>query len=216
MKVKPKLENLNSQDVDNKSFDMDTSKINIQELEYKFKAEHISLQQFTALMELIGYENDLEASSWDVYYNSPQLKNVVGRLRLGGKPELTIKRNTVEGNNWNRVEIDIPLDPSKEKELEPLATEFFGELGFEKNFKIFKTCFIYWNEHVNFVYYVVRDEEMKEVGRYIEVEVNKDKVNDLSDPFAVLDKNVKHLESIGLNPKTRLKRSLFEIYRKMS
>lgn len=186
---------------------------NIQELEYKFKADSISLTQFTEVMNTLGFIKKLETSSWDIYFVKPNEPEMFQRLRLSEiAPELTKKRKTTANNNWDRIEIDLPLDPARIKES--IVTKFVALDGYEKNFKIYKSCFIYWKEQVNFVYYVVYDEEMVERGRFIEVEINKEIAHKLEDPFAVLNENVKHFEAIGLNPKTRLKRSLYEIFRR--
>lgn len=192
---------------------MQTPSIHIQELEYKFRADKISLSQFTEVMNKIGFIKKLETSSWDVYFTKPSDPALFQRLRLSeSSPELTKKRKIADDNNWERVEVDLPLDPSRVKEA--LVEKFVSLDGYEKNFKIYKSCFIYWQEKVNFVYYVVYDAEMQEQGRFIEVEINKEIAHEIADPFALLNENVKHFEAIGLNPKTKLKRSLFELYRR--
>jgi len=93
------------------------------------------------------------------------------RLRLGEKPELTIKVQTTSTNNNNRIEIDLPLSESKsEDELLKIAASYCEQFGFYENFRIFKHCFIFFYEKVDIVYYVSYNEDMKEIGRYIEVE----------------------------------------------
>ena len=62
------------------------------------------------------------------------------------------------------------------------------------------------------VYYIVYDENMKEKGRFIEIEVNKDKIKQLSDPFATLKLYEASLLEVGIKPSNRLKRSLFEMF----
>src|SRR5690606_26309558 len=116
-------------------------------------------------------------SSWDTYYTRPGSLEEFQRFRESDDPELTIKRKVKDSNNWERIESDLPLDPKRI--TEDKVTFHVGLDGYVKNFKIYKTCFIYWFDNTNAVYYIVYDEEMKERGRFIEVEINKDKVPEL-------------------------------------
>lgn len=183
------------------------------ELEYKYNAEDIKLEEFQKLMLTLPIVRHIDVSSWDFYYTKDEDSFI--RYRESACPELTRKVKVKDANNWVRVEVDLPLDP---KRINKKTVDKFLELGGHKqNFQIYKTCFIYWLEYVNYVYYIVYDKNMKEQARFIEVEVNKDKVPAGMEEVTVkdhLDPSAAHLTKLGLSPQNRLKRSLFDIFRK--
>jgi len=179
------------------------------ELEYKYKADNVKLTDFLKLMEKLGYEKYLDISSWDIYYTDVNDSDSFMRLRLSDTPELTRKKKTKESNNWNRVEVDLPLDASR---LKVYTVDAFAELiGYKRAKKIYKSCFIYWQKAINYAYYIVYDEDMKEIGRFVEVEVNKDNMPEEVTSM-VLNEAEKKLTDLGLTPQNRMKRSLFELF----
>lgn len=191
------------------------------ELEYKYKADEIGLKQFTDLMKELGFNKQLTVSSWDYYYTNDSEDFI--RLRESQKsPELTIKRKTKSSNNWIRKEVDLPLSASRYSHK--AVEEFVSLEGYEENFKIYKSCFIYFQDIVNYVYYIVYDEQMREKGRFIEVEVNKDKINDIKfyteigekekTPMKYLKEAENKLNLLGISSRNRLKKSLFELFRR--
>ena len=203
---------------------MQSSEIDIQELEYKYKADEVKIKDFRALMEKLGFNVRLDVSSWDIYYLDGKDNDKFLRFRNGSNPELTRKQKTNKNNNWERIEVDLPLDLNRVSE--DLVTKFVEMGGYKENFRIYRTCFIYWMDEVNYVYYIVYNEDQREIGRFIEVEVNKDVATKLKNPmwdssteteerYNPLDNAAKELESIGLTHRNRMKRSLFEIYRKV-
>lgn len=188
-----------------------------EELEYKYRADNISLTQFKALMGDAGVIKQVVVSSWDIYYVSEKDENSFQRLRMGTSPELTKKVKTVNANNWQRVEVDLPLDP--DRITEETVTKYVGLDGYKENFRIFKSCDIHFLEHLNFVYYVVYNHNWVEIGRFIEVEVNKSSVQTLEaqsagQAMAKLRQGEKYLEPLGINAQNRLKKSLFELFKK--
>ena len=186
-----------------------------QELEYKYRADDVGLKQFQEFMEGLGYCKHMTVSSWDTYFiNDPG--DFIRFRESHLTPELTVKRKTKEENNWHRVEVDLPLDS---KRINRKTVEHFVKLeNYIENFRIFKSCFIFFQEHINYVYYIVYDYEMREKQRFIEVEVNKDKINELVDngidPKELLKKGEELLFKLNISSKNRLKKSLFELYRK--
>lgn len=192
--------------------------MSFEELEYKYRADGISLGDF---LQLITTQDGhlITHASWDVYYLQEGNDNSFQRFRMDrDNPELTKKVKVNDSNNWKRIESDLPLDPARITE-EKVAFHV-GLDGYKKNFKIYKHCTIYFTENLNYVYYVVFDENMKETGRFIEVEVNKDKVSTLSltfpgGPEGALREGEKFLGKLGLSAQNRLKKSLFELYRKL-
>jgi len=187
--------------------------IDFKELEYKYKADGTKLTDFIMLAENLSPKKKLDTSSWDIYFTHYTSSHKFLRYREATEPELTCKEKVKESNNWERIEIDLPLDPNRINER--VVTAFVDQIGYEKNFKIYKSCFIYWFENTNMVYYTVYNEEMKEIGRYIEVEANKDKLAEIGQEAAMkeLSELEKKLENLGITAKNRMKRSLFEIYK---
>jgi hypothetical protein len=187
------------------------------EIEYKYIADNISLSSFTDLMEKLKqkyqFNKYLQASSFDTYYVKEDNQDEFQRFRNDGKtPELTKKKKTKTSNNWERIESDLPLDPARV--TEETVTFHVGLDGYKENFKIFKVCFIYFYETVNYVWYIVYDKNMKEVGRFLEVELNKDKVSGTSTDATILKEHEENLLELGIGSQNRTKLSLFERFRK--
>lgn len=185
-----------------------------QELEFKYKADEVKLTDFEKVMDNLMLSKKLDISSWDIYYTKEEDDFL--RFRNGATPELTKKKKVKNSNNWVRVECDLPLDP---KRINEATVDQFADMeGYKRNFKIFKSCFIRWTEEVNYVYYLVFDENMRELGRFIEVEINKEKIPYLikegKDPQAILKKSEELLLGLGISPQNRMKKSLFELYKK--
>jgi adenylate cyclase class IV len=181
------------------------------ELEYKYKADNVGYLDFKNLMETLDPKKVIEISSPDTYFKSKDDSKFL-RFRNGLTPELTFKVKIDEANNWDRIEVDLPLDYARINR--ETASKFATLLGYIENFTIYKSCFVYIMEEVNYVYYIVFDENMKEKGRFVEVEVNKEKVQDLEQGKALLNDSAEKLKSLGLTPQNRMKKSLFELYRK--
>lgn len=187
------------------------------ELEYKYKADDVKLDDFVKLMTSLNPTKRLDISSWDFYYTKGPDEFVRYR-KSASTPELTIKRKVKTTNNWERLEVDVPLDATRVGDSG--VNKFLELLDYKINFKIYKSCFIFWLDNVNYVYYIVYDENLKERGRFVEVEVNKDKVAVLNnfeenrDQGATwaLKEAAKSLETIGLIPQNRMKKSLFELF----
>lgn len=178
------------------------------ELEYKYKADNVKLTDFQRILDKYQTTKKLDISSWDTYYTKSADEFV--RFRDSTTPELTIKRKIKSENNWQRIEVDLPLDL---KSCTPEKVDNFLELlDYKRNFKIYKSCFVYWLDEVNFVYYIVYDENLKELGRFIEVEVNKSKVTDVLAAVTSLNFYEKALEPIGISYQNRMKKSLFELF----
>jgi len=182
------------------------------ELEFKYKADQVKLSDFVNLMIEVGYDLRKDVSSWDHYYTHVDSKEEFLRFRNSDNPELTIKRKVKDANNWERVEVDLPLDKNRVNKY--VVDSWVGLEGYKDNFTIYKSCFIFWKPLINMVYYIVYDENMTEKGRFIEIEVNKDKVQGIGVDLAFqqLKDMEKKLTALGINPQNRLKKSLFEMF----
>jgi hypothetical protein len=182
------------------------------EIEYKYKSDGIKLSDFEAIF-LPLKPKTLRVGGWDFYFIKENSPDEFQRYRESEKPELTKKVKTKDSNSWKRVESDLPL--CRERATFEKVAFHVGLDGYKFNFKIYKNCVIFFLEDINAVYYTTYDENMKENGRYIEVELNKDRVEALGDKaMDVLKEWETKLAQIGITPQNRMKRSLFEIYRK--
>ena len=182
------------------------------ELEYKYKADTVKLQEFVTLMNNLSPISRKDVSSWDHYYTSIANAEEFIRFRESDNPEMTKKRKVKTSNNWERMEVDLPLDPKRINKK--TVDKWTSVEGYKENFTIYKSCFIFWYDIVNTVYYVVYDENMKECGRFIEIEVNKNKVAELGIDvcFERLKDFEKTLSALGISSQNRLKKSLFEMF----
>lgn len=185
------------------------------ELEYKYKARQISLFDFINFCEQLQYQQVKNVASWDYYYTKPDTEGFIRFRDSEAKPELTTKTKTTENNNFERIEIDLELNPSPINRQS--VAYFLQSLGYKENFRIYKHCNIYTLEQVNFVYYVVMNHNLLPIDVFIEVEYNKSKLREdsnISDAKRILDYYDNKLRTLGLKPENRLSKSLFELFYK--
>jgi adenylate cyclase class IV len=185
------------------------------EVEAKYNAENITLTEFKefCLAREPKVLNIVEAAGFDYFYSHPKEPDAFYRHRMGPAfNQLTFKRKTTQGNSNIRIErnVDLALHTTKEQ----VAAEM-EEHGYKFNMEIFKTCFVYFYDWYVLSYYVCYDKDMKELGRYIEIEASEHHdwhtEQEAWDAVVVMEKLCKPL---GINPQMRIKRSLFELYRK--
>lgn len=164
------------------------------ELEFKYNANNIDLIKFMQLMEEIGYVKTIDASSWDVYYYNENNSTFLRHRLSNENPELTVKIKIKQTNNHDRIELDLPLNAKLA--TEDLVKNWCLANGYEKDFKIYKSCFIYWFNEVNCVYYIVYNENMTELDRYIEIEYDKNLIQENTEHSFTLpiSNNIKQLE----------------------
>ena len=87
------------------------------------------------------------------------------------------------------------------------------------NFSIFKTCHVYNLLDATLVFYTVYDTTngaSKQATSFIEIEVNEEllKTIDESEAWAILEKWERVIAPLGIKPQNRLKRSLYEIFKR--
>lgn len=184
------------------------------EYEFKYFADHIKLSDFKSLMNSLSPLKVEEVSSYDTYFVKENSEDEFQRFRESDKPELTKKVKLKSGNNFRRIESDLALDATRVT-LDQVKFHV-GLDGYKQNFRIFKACTLFWFSDINVVYYTVMDEEHNKLASYCEVEVIKSRVKELGEEGAYqqLKEFEKKLEPLGITAQNRLKRSLFEIYRK--
>jgi adenylate cyclase class IV len=183
--------------------------MHFKEVETKYYAASIGMDAFVKLVEPLNPEW-MMVSSYDDYYVNDKDEFIRYRYH-DSMGELTIKRKTIDTNNLKRVEVNIPTDGKSSKAV----AAFVDLLGFKLNFSIFKTCNIAFLDKIVLVYYIVYDENLKELQRFIEIEANeKFAWASESDAWDEVIKYEKLLEPIGITPKHRLRKSLYELFKK--
>lgn len=182
------------------------------EIEFKYRAEDIKLSDFKKAALALLPVKILDVSGFDHYFTNKD--NDFLRYRAGDKPELTMKKKLKDSNNYIRIEVNLGLDRtiSKEKQTD-VVTKFCDQLGYSPNFSIFKSCSIYFYDTFNLVYYAVYDDNMKELDRFIEIEMDEEYPwSSDTQAWDALTEIEQKLKPLGISPQARIKRSLFEMF----
>lgn len=185
--------------------------MNYHEIEFKYNASQISVEDFKEFCIEQNPHEYMSAHGEDHFYHYPKEADQFLRHRVGpGINELTIKKKLEENNNI-RIEYNMPLE----------LTVDFGQvkdfclfLGYIYNNSIHKIAHTYTYPWYEACYYVCQDKNLKEIGRFIELELkqpyNKGEDAVFKD-LVILEKLYKPL---GINPKLRVIPSLFELFKK--
>lgn len=183
--------------------------MHFKELETKYYADNINMEDFIKLVQPLNPEW-MMVSSYDDYFVNGNDEFIRYRYHdhMG---ELTIKRKTTDANNNNRVEVNVPTDGKSG----PAIDAFCNLLGYKRNFSIFKTCKIAFLEKAVLVYYIVYDENLNEKKRFIEVEAKESHSwGSEEEAWAEVTKYETMLAPLGISAKNRLKKSLYELFKK--
>jgi hypothetical protein len=133
-----------------------------------------------------------------------------------GRSEITTKfKREGAKNNIQRKETNVRVDITPEDSIR----DFIGNFLYRTNFNIWKGCHIYNFEDATLVFYTVYDTtdgKATKTDSFVEIEVNEEKVSHMTEDQAweIITKYEKALEDVGINPQKRLKKSLFEMYRR--
>ena len=184
------------------------------EFETKYKVNGDLVYQFKHLIEKsLGIKDFVYVQSDDVYYVKGEefLRHRFSESP-GGRAELTYKRK-MEGskNNIIRTEVNLRVDPNEP----PTVEKFANVLGFIRNFQISKYCHIYHTDKATVVFYSVRDWETNKLDHFIEIEVNEDLQFTEAEGWEIIRDWEAKLEPLGITARNRLRKSLFEMYRKL-
>lgn len=182
------------------------------EVEFKYRADHIPLTHFEALCKALDSTNNFNVSGYDHFFSHSEHQDRFCRLRVGpDRNELTFKRQTTNKNNYIRTEHNILLNPQvRQEQVEALVEEF----GYEYNASIFKSAWIFkFAKHVC-SYYTVYNANLKELGRFIEIEMAEDYPwKNEEEAMEALISVEAQLKPLDISPQARIKRSLFEMFR---
>jgi len=186
---------------------------NFTEFEVKFKIDDNKLQEFKMLVDSFSdLKSFLYVEGYDYYYVHPDSSFI--RYRKGdhdksNRAELTIKHKREEKHNVNRMEVNIRVDFNDRKTVE----KFVNTLNYHYNFHIWKSCHIYHFPDADLVYYTVRDSDKKLVN-FVEIEVNPNLKVTEEQAWEIIRKYESSLSSLGVNAQKRLRKSLYEMYKK--
>lgn len=189
------------------------------EFETKYSATDITLKNFQKLVEKLipstSYNYIEVFKGCDIYYTNEA--GIIARHRFptqgkGGLHQFTLKAKLNPGNNIVRDEINLDLKGSSNPPEK--ITKFCEMLGLVKNFEIMKDSFIYVMKDATLVFYSVEDSETKEVRNFIEIEVTEGYCATLAEAWEILLKYEKMLAPLGLTAQKRLKKSLWEMYKR--
>lgn len=183
------------------------------EIEYKYRADEMSLTLFETFCRAYDAHDLIQASGYDHFYQSRTSATSFCRHRVGGDiNQLTFKRKLSDSNNYIRTEHNLDLKfSSPVDQVAALVAEF----GYKHNFSMFKNCFIYkFDKHI-FVYYICYDTDMKELGRFFEIEMVEDGPWQTEEEAqSALNAVERSCALMGITPQSRIKRSLFEMFKK--
>lgn len=182
------------------------------EIEFKYYADNIKLSDFVEFCNDRKPEGQILVSGYDYFYEKPN-EDAFCRLRVGpDSNQLTFKRKLTSKNNFIRTEHNIDLESHITKDQ---ITALCKEFGYMYNMTLFKNCFIYHYDWYTFVYYICYDENMKEIGRFVEIEMSEDHSwideQHAWNELIILEKTCREL---GISPQCRVKKSLFELFKK--
>jgi adenylate cyclase class IV len=134
----------------------------------------------------------------------------------GSRQELTTKyKRDGSKNNIQREEKNLRVDGTNADTV----ISFISDIGYKPNFEIWKACHIYNFNDATLVFYSVYDTtngKTTKVDNFVEIEVDEETVSSMTEDQAwgIIEKYEKVLEPVGLSAKSRLRRSLFEMYRR--
>jgi adenylate cyclase class IV len=197
------------------------------EFECKYRVEQNVQPMFKKLVEQLS---DIQAFLYvegpDCYYSHPDFDDSsFGRYRRpsfgldGGRAEWTVKfKPKGAKNSIQRLEINWRVDKTPEEDIKR-GVEL---MGFKPNFVITKNCHIYKFEDATLVYYTVYDitggETSNRVDHFVEIEVSEEKISKEglteAEAWGIIEKYEKILSPLGITPQKRMRRSLWEMYRR--
>lgn len=180
------------------------------EIEFKYKADELSLSDFHDFCKSKNPEKYVFITGHDHFYKDDNKPESFFRYRVGSDgQQLTWKQKTVVHNSYVRIEnnIDIKSDVTKEH-----VDAFCSDLGYEHSGLIFKNAFIYNYDNYTLVYYVCFNDNMTEIGRFIEIEMKEGIYKSESKAWSDLIIIEKLCKPLGAFPINRVTESLFELY----
>lgn len=184
------------------------------EMEVKFRVAGDVIYAFKQLVEKQqGLKGFVYIESDDIYYTkgSEFIRHRFAKRGDDKRQELTYKSKSTVNNNIIRKEVNLRVDPNEHDTVNAFVETF----GFQRNFRISKIVHIYNFEDVTIPFYTVIDEQGK-LDHFIEIELVEEKIPSLTEEEAwgIIKSWEAVLAPLGVNSQKRLRKSLFEMYRK--
>lgn len=182
------------------------------EIETKYDASDIDRVSFKKLVKSLSPVSFVYVESTDIYYSKGDeflRYRMAPETDRSKRSELTFKKKTVAGNNVIRTEVNLRVDPNDQQTI----SAFCEGIGYKKNFSVYKMCDIYYFDDADVVFYTVLDDN-KKASNFLEIEVREDLPINENEAREIIAKYEKLLQPLGLNAQKRMRRSLWEIYRK--
>lgn len=193
------------------------------EFETKYRMEPHQLIDFKQLMEAnIDNKQFIYVEGPDYYYIKPDFEDAFARYRRpsygldSGRCEVTIKvKPKGAKNNILRKELNWRVDTTPPNSIK----EGLELLGFTFNFSIYKTCQIYKFQDATAVFYTVYDTtsgKSEQANSFLEIEVCESLIKTLTEleAWKIIEKYERLLTPLGVNAQKRLRKSLFELYKR--
>jgi len=204
------------------------------EFETKYRVEDQNLIVFKQILDGLQEEKKfIYVEGPDFYFtypkwwfeNNPQWDpgGTFGRYRKpsygldNGRRQVTCKYKPKDAkNSIQRKEYNLNVTPETNESV------IFGQFeahGMQFNSSIIKNCHIYKLEDATLVFYTVYDTTdgtPKKADNFVEIEVDEDTISSKTEEqaWAVITKYERLLEKVGLNAQKRLRKSLFEMYKR--
>lgn len=175
------------------------------EIEFKYKAE-VTIEEFHTICKDRGNFKYFDGSGTDRFYANG-VEDQFFRHRFGpGINQLTFKKKQNK-DIFNRIETNLELrsDTTEETVQALLETQ-----GYSPQNSLYKISHNYKYSWGVATYYICYNDNMNELGRFIEIELEENNsVHSSTFQLAQIEKTFK---SLGLFPNKRLNRSLFEMF----
>jgi len=181
------------------------------EFESKYKIDGDRIYDFKNIVESLEGYRFIYVQGPDYYFTKPD--NSFLRYRNADnetRAEVTMKEKPANAkNNIIRKEVNWRVDKNSYENIEAGAIM----QGYSFNFKISKICHIYNFKDATVVFYTVKDDSHK-LNHFIEIEVDEDTIHKLTekDAWAVIEKYEEILKPLGITYRSRLRKSLYEMY----
>lgn len=193
------------------------------EFESKYRVEPNIAMQFQLLVgKMSTFKEFVHAIGPDEYFVKGEEQFIRYRKEAHKGPdsraELTMKiKPQGAKNNIIREEFNVRVDGTPRETI----VKFVTALGFKHNFTVYKNCLIYRMTDATLVFYTVADITdgmLKNEDHFIEIEVDEETIHTMTEAQAweILVKYEKALEIIGINSQKRLRKSLYEMYKRQS
>lgn len=183
------------------------------EIETKYRADNIDRLKFKDIAKSLTPLDFTYIESTDIYYVKSEEEFLRYRTSAENtkskRAELAFKKKHKSDNNIIRTEVNLRVDQNNTETVDA----FCQGLGYKYNFSIWKACDIYFFDDAVFVYYSVKDDAGK-YASFIEIEVKEGYPKSEEQAWEIINKYEKLLVDLGISPQNRLKKSLYEMYRK--